>query len=176
MQWLCNEDKGWHNAPRRMMCFFQSLYNCLVRGAKAVIQLYPETPQQMELITSSAMRCGFTGGLVVDYPNSTKAKKCETDESITSEFRALTYCFCTDACRYFLCLCAGNAQMNYQVPAAKGVDVADGEDGDEKEAAGSVRFDVGRSSPPYDSNHFKSYRDRTSAMTCTLSCCPFWSL
>jgi hypothetical protein len=29
----------------------------------------------MELITSAAMRCGFTGGLVVDYPNSTRAKK-----------------------------------------------------------------------------------------------------
>ena len=33
------------------------------------------TTQAMELITSAAMRCGFSGGLVVDYPNSTKAKK-----------------------------------------------------------------------------------------------------
>ena len=38
-------------------------------------QLYPETPQQMEMITNAAMQCGFTGGLVVDYPNSAKAKK-----------------------------------------------------------------------------------------------------
>jgi 18S rRNA (guanine1575-N7)-methyltransferase len=45
-------------------------FNC-----RAVFQLYPETPQQMELITSSAMRCGFGGGVVVDYPNSAKAKK-----------------------------------------------------------------------------------------------------
>ena len=29
----------------------------------------------MELITHQAMRAGFTGGVVVDYPNSTKAKK-----------------------------------------------------------------------------------------------------
>jgi len=29
----------------------------------------------MELITQQAMRAGFTGGVVVDYPNSTKAKK-----------------------------------------------------------------------------------------------------
>ena len=32
---------------------------------------------QMELITQQAMRAGFTGGVLVDYPNSTKAKKYE---------------------------------------------------------------------------------------------------
>ena len=36
---------------------------------RAVIQLYPETPEQMELISKTATKCGFTGGLVVDYPN-----------------------------------------------------------------------------------------------------------
>jgi len=30
---------------------------------------------QLELITQQAMKAGFTGGLVVDYPNSSKAKK-----------------------------------------------------------------------------------------------------
>ena len=45
------------------------------RGAKAVFQFYPENPAQMELITQQAMKAGFTGGVVVDYPNSTKAKK-----------------------------------------------------------------------------------------------------
>lgn len=30
---------------------------------------------QLELITAQAMRAGFTGGMVVDYPNSSKAKK-----------------------------------------------------------------------------------------------------
>ena len=29
----------------------------------------------MELITQQAMRAGFTGGVLVDYPNSSKAKK-----------------------------------------------------------------------------------------------------
>ena len=42
---------------------------------RAVLQLYPETPQQMELITNAALKSGFGGGVVVDYPNSTKAKK-----------------------------------------------------------------------------------------------------
>jgi len=75
LQWLCNSDKRSHNPRSRMMKFFRSLFACLRRGARAVFQLYPETPKQMELLTSSAFRCGFHGGLVVDYPNSTKAKK-----------------------------------------------------------------------------------------------------
>ena len=49
----------------------------------------------MELITAQAMKAGFTGGLVVDYPNSTKAKK------------------------FFLCLMTGGQQP---LPAALGVD------------------------------------------------------
>ena len=40
-----------------------------------MFQFYPENPQQMELITQQAMKAGFTGGVVIDYPNSTKAKK-----------------------------------------------------------------------------------------------------
>jgi len=56
-----------------------------------VFQFYPENPQQMELITTCAMRAGFSGGLVVDYPNSSKAKK------------------------YFLCLMAGPSM---ELPAA----------------------------------------------------------
>jgi len=40
-----------------------------------VLQLYPENSEQLELITQQSMKAGFTGGLVVDYPNSTKAKK-----------------------------------------------------------------------------------------------------
>lgn len=30
---------------------------------------------QLELITTQATKAGFTGGVVVDYPNSAKAKK-----------------------------------------------------------------------------------------------------
>lgn len=45
------------------------------RTARAVFQFYPENSNQVELITSQAMKAGFYGGVVVDYPNSTKAKK-----------------------------------------------------------------------------------------------------
>ncbi|XP_034276935.1 probable 18S rRNA (guanine-N(7))-methyltransferase isoform X1 [Pantherophis guttatus] len=75
VQWLCNADKKTHSPPKRLYRFFSTLYTALARGARAVLQLYPENSQQLELITTQAMKAGFTGGMVVDYPNSTKAKK-----------------------------------------------------------------------------------------------------
>ncbi|KAM8975957.1 18S rRNA (guanine-N(7))-methyltransferase [Pelodytes ibericus] len=75
LQWLCNADKKMHNPARRLFRFFSTLYSSLARGARAVLQLYPENAAQLELVTAQAMRAGFTGGMVVDYPNSTKAKK-----------------------------------------------------------------------------------------------------
>lgn len=75
MQWLCNANKKSDVPARRLYCFFSSLYSALVRGARAVLQLYPENSEQLELITTQATRAGFTGGVVVDFPNSAKAKK-----------------------------------------------------------------------------------------------------
>lgn len=75
LQWLCNADKKSYNPSKRLYKFFSTLYSCLSRGSRAVFQFYPENGAQIELITQQAMKAGFTGGLVVDYPNSTKAKK-----------------------------------------------------------------------------------------------------
>lgn len=75
VQWLCNANKKSDIPARRLYCFFSSLYSVLVRGGRAVLQLYPENSEQLELITTQATRAGFTGGVVVDYPNSAKAKK-----------------------------------------------------------------------------------------------------
>eukprot|EP00475_Leptophrys_vorax_P014236 TRINITY_DN2063_c0_g1_i1.p1 TRINITY_DN2063_c0_g1~~TRINITY_DN2063_c0_g1_i1.p1 ORF type:complete len:245 (+),score=57.09 TRINITY_DN2063_c0_g1_i1:184-918(+) len=75
LQWLCNADKKGQVPFKRLMRLFESLYKCMIRGARAVFQFYPENPQQMEMISSAAMRSGFGGGILVDYPNSTKAKK-----------------------------------------------------------------------------------------------------
>jgi 18S rRNA (guanine1575-N7)-methyltransferase len=96
VQWLCNSDAAGHNPVRRLRRFFETLFGCLKRSARAVLQCYPETPQQMEMITSAAMRAGFTGGLLVDFPNSTKAKK------------------------YYLTLFAGPPPPNYAEPEALG--------------------------------------------------------
>nr|CAG4648155.1 EOG090X0BBW [Moina brachiata]SVE93197.1 EOG090X0BBW [Moina brachiata] len=95
LQWLCNADRTSHNPSKRLYKFFTSLYGCLSRGSRAVFQFYPENSTQIELITAQAMKAGFTGGLVVDYPNSTKAKK------------------------FFLCLMTGGSQP---LPKALGVD------------------------------------------------------
>jgi 18S rRNA (guanine1575-N7)-methyltransferase len=75
LQWLCNADEKHHVPFKRLLRLFESLYKCLKRGARAVFQFYPENPAQMEMISSAAMRCGFGGGILVDFPNSTKAKK-----------------------------------------------------------------------------------------------------
>jgi len=75
LQWLCNCDKKGHEPFKRLKMFFETLYMCLKKGARAALQFYPETAGQVETITAAALRCGFGGGLVVDYPHSTKAKK-----------------------------------------------------------------------------------------------------
>ncbi|CAF97410.1 unnamed protein product [Tetraodon nigroviridis] len=70
LQWLCNADKRTHSPPKRLYRFFSTLYSSMSRGSRAVFQLYPENSEQLELITTQAMKAGFSGGMVVDYPNS----------------------------------------------------------------------------------------------------------
>jgi 18S rRNA (guanine1575-N7)-methyltransferase len=57
-----------------------------------VLQFYPTSDDQIQLITSIAQKAGFGGGIVVDYPNSKKAKKV------------------------FLCLFVGGSAGQQQVP------------------------------------------------------------
>lgn len=74
-------------------------------------QVYPENAAQAEMLVGAAMRVGFSGGLVVDYPHSTRAKK------------------------YFLVLMVGPSSY---VPAAKGLDGSEPMEGEEEEG-GQVR-------------------------------------
>lgn len=60
MQWLCNADKSCNDPRRRMRRFFESLYECLGRGGRAVLQVYPENATQGEMLTAAAMKAGFT--------------------------------------------------------------------------------------------------------------------
>jgi 18S rRNA (guanine1575-N7)-methyltransferase len=108
VQWLCNADRASHDPRRRMRAFFSTLYRALRRGARAVLQVYPEGPQQAEMLVSAAMRAGFGGGLVVDYPHSTRAKK------------------------YFLVLMAGGGGGG-GLPSARGENGSDEEDDDGEE-------------------------------------------
>ena len=75
LQWLCYSSSTDQDPKLRLNRFFSSLYTILRRDAKAVLQFYPENPEQAVLIVQAASRVGFAGGLVVDYPNSSKAKK-----------------------------------------------------------------------------------------------------
>jgi len=75
LQWLCYSNSKAQNPRKRLLRFFSSLYTVLKRGGRAVLQFYPETADQAVLISECATKVGFAGGVVVDYPNSAKAKK-----------------------------------------------------------------------------------------------------
>ena len=75
LQWLCYSNAKGQIPKKRLTRFFSSLYQVLRRGARAVLQFYPETAEQAILISECAAKVGVAGGVVVDYPNSTKAKK-----------------------------------------------------------------------------------------------------
>lgn len=99
LQWLCNADKTINRPKARLQRFFSTLYASLDKGARAVFQFYPENDDQIQLIIDVATKCGFEGGLLVDYPNSKKAKK------------------------YYLCLFAGaQTGVKNQMPKALGED------------------------------------------------------
>lgn len=75
LQWLCNADTSAKSPPRRLAAFFNTLIASLAKGSRAVFQFYPESDDQIKFIMSFATKAGFGGGLVVDYPNSKKARK-----------------------------------------------------------------------------------------------------
>merc|ERR1712176_598809 len=75
LQWLCYSNSASQNPRRRLLRFFSQLYAMLKKSARAVLQFYPETAEQAVLISECATAVGFGGGIVVDYPNSAKAKK-----------------------------------------------------------------------------------------------------
>ena len=75
LQWLCYSNSASQVPKRRLVRFFSSLYSILKKSARAVLQFYPETAEQAVLISECATAVGFGGGIVVDYPNSAKAKK-----------------------------------------------------------------------------------------------------
>ena len=95
LQWLCYSSSSDQDPKLRLNRFFSSLYSVLKRDAKAILQFYPESAEQAYLIAQAASKVGFAGGILVDYPNSTKAKK------------------------YYLCL---SFERSYRMPVALGTD------------------------------------------------------
>ncbi|KAL0057213.1 18S rRNA (guanine1575-N7)-methyltransferase [Marasmius tenuissimus] len=77
IQWLLNAETSHPTSspPHRLTRFFTTLHAALKNPSRAVFQFYPSSDDQIQLITSIAQKAGFGGGIVVDYPNSNKAKK-----------------------------------------------------------------------------------------------------
>ncbi|KAH7912205.1 williams-Beuren syndrome critical region protein 22 [Hygrophoropsis aurantiaca] len=77
LQWLLNAETSHPTSspPHRLTRFFTTLHSALRNPSRAVFQFYPTSDDQIQLITSIAQKAGFGGGIVVDYPNSKKAKK-----------------------------------------------------------------------------------------------------
>ncbi|AAS50431.1 AAR066Wp [Eremothecium gossypii ATCC 10895] len=75
IQWLCNADTSYNDPRRRLMRFFNTLFAALKKGGKFVAQFYPKTDEQVEQILGAAKVAGFSGGLVIDDPESKKNKK-----------------------------------------------------------------------------------------------------
>ncbi|KAG1803744.1 S-adenosyl-L-methionine-dependent methyltransferase [Suillus plorans] len=103
LQWLLNAETSHPTSspPHRLTRFFTTLHSALRNPSRAVFQFYPTSDDQIQLITSIAQKAGFGGGVVVDYPNSKKARKV------------------------FLCLFVGGGGMQQQMP--KGIDGEDDE-------------------------------------------------
>jgi len=104
IQWLLNAETSHPTSspPHRLTRFFTTLHAALKNPSRAVLQFYPTSDDQVQLITSIAQKAGFGGGVVVDYPNSNKARKV------------------------FLCLFVGGSSGVQQVP--KGLE-GESEDG-----------------------------------------------
>lgn len=118
LQWLCYSESSDRDPRLALNRFFASLYSILKRDARAVLQFYPESSEQAVLIAQCASKCGFAGGLVIDYPNSTKAKK------------------------YYLCL---SFERTYKVPKAMGA--LNGERGVDIVARATSRRERGTTKP-----------------------------
>ena len=87
LQWLCYDNSSKQTATKRLDRFFSSLYRTLKSDSRAALQFYPENDVQTALIATAASKAGFAGGIVVDYPNSTKAKKHYLCVSIDRHFK-----------------------------------------------------------------------------------------
>ncbi|KAG2144830.1 S-adenosyl-L-methionine-dependent methyltransferase [Suillus cothurnatus] len=103
LQWLLNAETSHPTSspPHRLTRFFTTLHSALRNPSRAIFQFYPTSDDQIQLITSIAQKAGFGGGVVVDYPNSKKARKV------------------------FLCLFVGGGGTQQQIP--KGVEGEDDE-------------------------------------------------
>lgn len=75
LQWLFHSNRSYENPKKRLTRLFVTLHSALTRSARAIFQFFPSNAEQIDLALGCASKAGFSGGIIVDYPNSTKAKK-----------------------------------------------------------------------------------------------------
>lgn len=75
LQWLFHSNRSFEHPKRRLTRLFVTLHSALTRSARAILQFFPSNAEQIDLALACASKAGFSGGIVVDFPNSTKAKK-----------------------------------------------------------------------------------------------------
>ena len=111
VQWLCNAESSHEgdHPDRRLKRFFNSLYQSLRRGGRAVLQIYPRDTVQREMISSAAIKAGFGAGLLEDDGGTKNAK---------------LYLVCT----------VGGGDVTGVVSGMEGVDVEDSRKGRKKGA------------------------------------------
>lgn len=114
--------------------FFATLYRCLARGARAVLQIYAENIHQHEMIMSYAMRSGFAGGMVVDWPHRyLDWKPYLMFITIIRFIFHIVTCCSSKARKAYLVLTCGSTSFISSLPKAKGVDGETCSDGDDSE-------------------------------------------
>ena len=59
IQWLTCCDTSKQKPIQRLANLFNSLFKCLKRGARSVFQLYPQSSEQLQIITECAMKAGL---------------------------------------------------------------------------------------------------------------------
>lgn len=93
-----------------------------------MLQFYPESPEQIEMLTTAATRCGFTGGVVVDYPNRCVVEAYCCPPNLATH--TVTLSSSTKARKHYLCLFAGlDAATSAKAAASRAADTAkNGED------------------------------------------------
>ena len=94
VQWLCYADKREDVPRQRLLRFFQSLYKCLRRGARAVLQFYPQDADSHP--SAVVQNHASIGRRARAYLTSTRtpramspSKRCRTCSRTASERAAL---------------------------------------------------------------------------------------
>ncbi|KAF7682827.1 18S rRNA (guanine-N(7))-methyltransferase bud23 [Astathelohania contejeani] len=74
LQWLFHSYSTEENPITRIRRFMQDLFSVMKRNSKAVLQFYPESKKQIDILKTEAKRAGFDGGLVIDDEGTKNVK------------------------------------------------------------------------------------------------------